>query len=52
MRDRNGGTLSPQPKPPITAQPTVLGRTREDSGQQEPNGFSVDNLPMSEEEEP
>lgn len=52
MRERNGGILSPQPKPPITAQPTVLGQMREDSGQQEPDGFGADNLPLSEEGEP
>ena len=52
MRERNGGTLSPQSKPPTTEQPTILGRMREDSGQQEPDGFSVDNPPLSEEEEP
>lgn len=52
MRERRGGTLSPQPKPPITALPTRLEQRREDSGQQEPDGISVDNLPLSEEDEP
>ena len=52
MRERNGGTLSPQPKQQITAQPVTLGQTREDSGQQEPDGIGVDDLPLSEEEEP
>ena len=52
MRERGGGTLSPQSKPPTTAQPAILGRMREDTGQQEPGGLGADNLPLQAEEEP
>jgi hypothetical protein len=44
MRKRNGGTLSPQSNPPTSALPTRLEQRREDSGQQEPDGFGVDDL--------
>ena len=52
MRERNGGTLFPPPKPPITAQPTELGRMRHDSGQKEPSGIGMENLSLQDVEEP
>ena len=52
MRERSGGTLSPPSKPPIPAQTSRLGRMRHDSAHQEPDGFGVDDLPLSEDEEP
>jgi len=47
MRERSDGTLYPQSNPPVTARTAGWGRTRNEYGRPEPNGFSVDNLPVT-----